>query len=340
MKPAFVGPVALRSSTLTSRGYLCSKRDLVNLFNASNGRKRARSLSTITSLMGWGEKKNGDGKSKTDGNEGNESQKGNNPEEEASKEIQDLDISDIADEDLANDVTTDETTANDILSSPAFLKKKLEIVQNELVESRKRLDEVEEMVEKEKDGYMRLAADFKNFRRRSEEEMSKQEGKAVAKLCKEFLGVLDAFERASSSLKVETEKEEVIHKSYQAINKQLLEVFAKLEVEAMDSVGQEFDPKLHDAIQRMESKYHPEGVVAQQYQRGYLMGQHLIRPAIVVVSTGPGPEKKDEGADLEEGNSTDNASASSVEPVDVEGDEVEKSGNGTASEVESELKSK
>lgn len=184
----------------------------------------------------------------------------------------------------------EETTADDILNSPSFLKKKLEIVQKELIEARRALDEDKDTASTEKDRYVRLAADFENFRRRSAADLHRQEAKSVAKVCKEILSVLDNFERAIEAVVVETDREKVIHDSYQAINKQLLESLTKLKVEAIDAIGQSFDPEIHDAIQQLESADHAEGLVCAQYQRGYMIGDSLIRAAIVGVSQGPGPE--------------------------------------------------
>ncbi|CAN8063654.1 unnamed protein product [Agarophyton chilense] len=195
--------------------------------------------------------------------------------------------------------SVEELTANDILNSPSFLKKKLEIVQKELTDAQNEIEQAEEALKEEKGRYVRLAADFENYRRRSVEDLRKQDNKSTAKVCKEILGVLDNFERAITGVKAETEKEKSISASYQAINKQLLESLIKLKVEPIDPVGEVFDPSFHEAIQKLESNQHKEDVVCQQFQRGYRLGDALIRPAIVAVSTGPGPaeEKEGEGKD-------------------------------------------
>lgn len=189
----------------------------------------------------------------------------------------------------------DEVTADDILSSPAFLRKKLEIVQKELIDAKARLEEDSDAVKAEKEKYLRLAADYENYRRRSMDDLRKQDAKSTAKVCKEILGVLDNFERATKTVDAQTEREKVISSSYQAINKQLLEALVKLKVEPIDAVGEVFDPEFHEAIQRMESTDYVEDVVCAQFQRGYRIGETLIRAAIVGVSSGPGPETVGEG---------------------------------------------
>lgn len=184
----------------------------------------------------------------------------------------------------------EEVTADDILSSPAFLKKKLEIVQKELIEAKAALEQDSEAVTTEKEKYVRLAADFENYRRRSAADIRKQDAKSTAKVCKEILTVLDNFERAIESVDAQTEKEKSINSSYQTINKQLLEALVKLKVEPIDAIGETFDPELHEAIQKMESAEYAEDTVCAQFQRGYKIGETLIRAAVVGVSEGPGPE--------------------------------------------------
>lgn len=193
----------------------------------------------------------------------------------------------------------EEMTADDILSSPAFLKKKLEIVQKELIEAKSKLDEDSDAVKAEKEKYLRLAADYENYRRRSMDDLRKQDTKSTAKVCKSILGVLDNFERATNAVNAQTDREKVISSSYQAINKQLLDALVKLKVEPIDAVGQLFNPEFHEAIQRFESKEHAEDVVCAQFQRGYKIDETLIRAAIVGVSSGPGPEA---AKDAESGN--------------------------------------
>jgi molecular chaperone GrpE len=183
-----------------------------------------------------------------------------------------------------------ETTAEDILSSPAFLKKKLEVVLSELAEAKAAAEAAEEALASEKDTFVRLAADFENYRRRTSQDLRAQDAKATARVCKEILGVLDNFERAIAAVTPETDRESSIHGSYLAINKQLLDALVKLNVTPVESVGQVFDPEVHEGIQSSESNDHPDGVVCAQFQRGYVIGETLIRPAIVAVSSGPGPD--------------------------------------------------
>lgn len=187
------------------------------------------------------------------------------------------------------DNPAEEVTADDILNSPSFLKKKLELVQKELIELKSGGDKADEALNEEKQRYVRLVADFENYRRRSVEDIRQQDAKSTAKVCKEILNVLDNFERANKAVKPETEAEQKIVNSYQSISKQLLDALVRLKVEPIDAIGTVFDPQMHEAIQRMESNEYAEDVVCQQYSRGYQIGETLIRAAVVGVSIGPGP---------------------------------------------------
>lgn len=188
----------------------------------------------------------------------------------------------------------DEVTADDILNSPTFLKKKVELLQKELDTLRNGTDESETQLKEEQSRYVRLAADFDNYRRRSVEDLRKAEGKAVAKVCKEILSVLDNFERAKDSVDATTDNEISIFNSFQSINKQLLDALTKLKVEPIDNcVGTWFDPELHEAISRLDSDEYHEDIICQQFARGYKIEDTLIRAAVVGVSVGPGPADSD-----------------------------------------------
>lgn len=191
----------------------------------------------------------------------------------------------------------------DILSSPAFLKKKMEVLQKELAEANTALDAASDKVEYEKNQYIRLAADFENYRRRSSQDLRSQDVKSTAKVCKEILAVLDNFERATKAVNAETDREKAIDSSYQVINKQLLDALVKLNVTPVEALGEPFNPEIHEAIQYTSSDEYPEGIISAQCQRGYAIGEALVRPAVVIVSQGPGPEIAEGDSEKQESNS-------------------------------------
>ncbi|XP_066327914.1 uncharacterized protein [Miscanthus floridulus] len=137
---------------------------------------------------------------------------------------------------------------------------------------------------------LRISADFDNFRKRTENEKLNMMENVQGELIESFLPVLDNFERAKMQIKVETEGEEKINNSYQSIYKQFIEILNSLGVEDVETVGKPFDPMLHEAIMREESSEYEEGVILQEFRKGFKLGERLLRPAMVKVSAGPGPE--------------------------------------------------
>ncbi|KAI4319658.1 hypothetical protein MLD38_033235 [Melastoma candidum] len=145
----------------------------------------------------------------------------------------------------------------------------------------------------EKDRVLRISADFDNFRKRTERERLSLVTNARGEVVENFLSVLDNFERAKTQIKVETEGEEKINNSYQSIYKQFMEILGSLGVVPVETVGNPFDPLLHEAIMREESSEFEDGIILEEYRRGFKLGDRLLRPSMVKVSAGPGPAKNE-----------------------------------------------
>ncbi|KAI7751825.1 hypothetical protein M8C21_020396 [Ambrosia artemisiifolia] len=139
-----------------------------------------------------------------------------------------------------------------------------------------------------KERYIRLQADFENFRKRSEKERLTVRSNAQGEVIESLLPMVDNFERAKQQLKLETEQEKKIDASYQGIYKQFVEIMRSLQVAVVPTVGKPFDPSVHEAIAREESKEFGEGIVIEEFRRGFVLGERLLRPAMVKVSSGPG----------------------------------------------------
>ncbi|CAN7121527.1 unnamed protein product [Brassica rapa subsp. narinosa] len=146
----------------------------------------------------------------------------------------------------------------------------------------------------ERDRLIRISADFDNFRKRTERERLNLVSNAQGEVVENLLAVLDNFERAKSQIKVETEGEEKVSNSYQSIYKQFVEILGSLGVVTVETVGKQFDPMLHEAIMREDSAEYEEGIILEEYRKGFLLGERLLRPSMVKVSAGPGPEKTQE----------------------------------------------
>ncbi|KAM7259569.1 hypothetical protein ACFE04_015310 [Oxalis oulophora] len=163
-----------------------------------------------------------------------------------------------------------------------------EIDNNSLVQT---LTELSEDNKSMKDRYIRLQADFDNFRKRTENEKLNIRSDAQGEVVENLLPIVDSFDRAKKALKLETENEKKIDASYQGIYKQLEDILRSLKVTAVPTVGKPFDPALHDAIAQGESEELDEGVILEEFRRGFVLGERLLRPAMVKVSAGPGPQK-------------------------------------------------
>ncbi|MFQ4140126.1 nucleotide exchange factor GrpE [Nodosilinea sp. PGN35] len=139
---------------------------------------------------------------------------------------------------------------------------------------------------------MRIAADFENYRKRTSKEKDELATQIKGDTIIELLPVVDNFERARSQIKPQTEAEMTIHKSYQSVYKQLVETLKRLGVSAMRAEGQEFDPLLHEAVMREPTADHAEGIVIEEFVRGYQLGDRVLRHAMVKVAAPPedGPQ--------------------------------------------------
>ena len=145
--------------------------------------------------------------------------------------------------------------------------------------------------------FTRLTADFDNFRKRTATERENLEVQVKCNTISALLEVVDNFERARSQIKPQNEGEMAIHKSYQGVYKQLVEALKKLGVSPMRSEGQEFDPNLHEAVMREPTDQYPEGTVIDEFVRGYVLGERVLRHAMVKVATPLDPSaESDESA--------------------------------------------
>ncbi|XP_024025553.1 uncharacterized protein LOC21387657 [Morus notabilis] len=157
----------------------------------------------------------------------------------------------------------------------------------------------------EKDRILRISADFDNFRKRTERERSSLVTNGKGEVVENLLPVLDNFERAKAQIKVETGGEEKINISYQSIYKQLVEILTSLGVVPVETVGNPFDPLLHEAIMREDSMEFEERIIIQEFRKGFKLGDILLRPSMVKVSAGPGPAKPEQALQEEDQDVSD-----------------------------------
>ncbi|MCU1383678.1 MAG: grpE 2 [Acidobacteria bacterium] len=132
-----------------------------------------------------------------------------------------------------------------------------------------------------KDRWLRKSAEFDNYRKRIERERREQADQAVVDLLQELLLVVDDFDRA---LTVSGDEGGAYRKGVELIHAKLHDMLRKQGVQAMDVLGTDFDPNVHMAVMHEESPEHREGEVIGELQKGYMLHDRLLRPAMVKVA--------------------------------------------------------
>jgi molecular chaperone GrpE len=139
---------------------------------------------------------------------------------------------------------------------------------------------------------MRRQADFENYRKRIEKERSEDSRRATARVVESLIPIIDGFEHALAAHREAAEYANY-RKGFELIYKQLVDNITRLGVERLDPLGKQFDPHLHQAMDRFETLEHEDGEVLQVYQPGYMFHGRVLRPAMVRVAVHPGGASKE-----------------------------------------------
>jgi molecular chaperone GrpE len=134
-----------------------------------------------------------------------------------------------------------------------------------------------------RDSWLRAAADLENFRKRSGKELEDARKSARDGLLKTLLPVFDNLERALQSAQRSTDVG-AVNAGLAMVQRQFIEVLSTEGIARVATVGEPFDPNVHEAIQQVESSDHAPGTVLAEVQPGYVHGERLVRPASVVVA--------------------------------------------------------
>jgi molecular chaperone GrpE len=137
------------------------------------------------------------------------------------------------------------------------------------------------------DQLLRRQAEFENYRKRVERERSLLYQRGRDDVLLQFLPVVDNFERALSSLESSEGDAEALRHGVDLIHRQFKDALSKFGLEPVESVGQTFDPHLHEAVTTEATDKHKENTVIEEFQRGYKIGDKLLRPAKVKVASSP-----------------------------------------------------
>lgn len=147
-----------------------------------------------------------------------------------------------------------------------------------------RYTELKNQVEEQQQRFLRAQADFDNFRRRTMKEKEELGQYASMKLIEQLLPVVDNFERAIAATGANKDFDSLA-KGVEMIFKQLAQVLEQEGLKPMTTVGEVFNPDFHQAIMQVESDEYEEGVVVEEVQKGYMMKDKVLRPAMVKVSS-------------------------------------------------------
>ena len=131
------------------------------------------------------------------------------------------------------------------------------------------------------DKYIRKVAEFDNFRKRTNAEKAAMYSNGVRETVEKLLPVIDNFERAVTMAE---EKESSLYKGVEMILKQFTEITASLGVEEIPALGEPFDPNVHSAVMHIEDESCDENVIVEVFQKGYKLGDRVIRPSMVKVA--------------------------------------------------------
>ena len=190
------------------------------------------------------------------------------------------------DENLANEEKSEdnssvstETADNEIDSESSAVS---EETADEVDPHQQEIDNLKEEVKSQEDKYLKLYAEFENFKRRNKQEIDLNNKYKEQKFTEDLLPVLDNLERAMD-IEGETEAFVSLKKGVEMVYNDFLNIFSKHDITVIESTGKEFDPNVHQAVMTEPSE-EGSGVVIEEFQKGYMLKDRVIRPSMVKVS--------------------------------------------------------
>ncbi len=168
--------------------------------------------------------------------------------------------------------------------------------ENSLKEMEARFEAKEEEAKETYERLLRVSADFENYKKRSSREMEEFRKYANQSLLKEMLSVVDNLELAINSSNDGKKVDKTLIEGLNLTLNEILRVFEKFNVTPIEAQGKSFDPAYHEAVMREETDDYPENSVISQFQKGYLIHDRLLRPAMVVVAVPKTTTPKDKKA--------------------------------------------
>lgn len=158
------------------------------------------------------------------------------------------------------------------------------VEENPAAELENRLNVAEQEAKSHHEKFLRLYAEFENYKKRTARELGEFRKYANESLVKELIPVVDNLERAITSSEEETQDKSCILEGVELTRKEILRVLEKYEVKPIDALGMPFDPNFHEAVGQEESETEGDNIVVRELLKGYTMHNRLIRPSMVIVS--------------------------------------------------------
>lgn len=215
-------------------------------------------------------------------------EKERNEEEAMNEEKTPVDFEDVLDETMnqqdaedvaeSNDAIADEESDNTPEAEASEEKKSKSLFKKD-----KKRDKKDQQIEELNDRLVRNMAEFDNFRKRTEKEKAMMFEMGAKDIVEKILPVIDNFERGLASL-TEEEKESAFAKGIEAIYKQMLQTLEAAGVKQIEAVNQEFDPNFHNAVMHVEDEEYGENVVVEEFQKGYMYRETVVRHSMVKVA--------------------------------------------------------
>lgn len=163
------------------------------------------------------------------------------------------------------------------MESQGISSTQAELLETELLQAQQKAQEAEAL-------YKRMAADFENFRRRTDREREEFQAAGVKKMAEAIFPALDDMDRALTSLNADSDPEKLME-GLNIICTRIMGCLEQAGIKPLESIGQEFDPRFHEPVQQIETTEFPDGVVMQELRRGYQLNDVVLRPSLVNVAS-------------------------------------------------------
>jgi molecular chaperone GrpE len=193
----------------------------------------------------------------------------------------------FSDNDEEQAVSDDSVALDDAQAEAALSDDAAEVEVDRLAALQAQIDQLTQERSTLLDQLLRRQAEFENYRRRVDRERTETYARSRAEVVLELLPVIDNFERALASLEHSGSDAKSLRQGIELIHRQLNDALAKFGLEPVESVGQAFDPNVHEAVSAEPSSEHEENTVIAEFERGYKLGEKLLRPAKVKVASTP-----------------------------------------------------